>query len=283
MRSIVLGFVGHHQSATCRRVGAGLRCKAERGSTRYSGMGGVLLPRFASSYRVLAYRIWPYTSPTCEIVTVWCLHGTIGVRIPKHAPGPRSRLVTQVLYFVAACVLAFEEWIWNHAFGAPASGWTAAAISLDRGLAVSWRTPAQALALYVLPVLVVWPLKGFALGVIGHGQVALGFAMLFLAKVIGTAVLARLWQMTEPAISTYRWIRQGRNRVPALAPSPLPMAAPATGLPEHARPTRADEAPGRCSGGISSAAAPAGVASAHSYLRQVPGTSELVGLTPSDQ
>jgi len=38
-----------------------------------------------------------------------------------------------------------------------------------------------------------------------------GFAILVLAKVIGTAVLARVWQMTEPAITTYRWIRQGRD------------------------------------------------------------------------
>jgi hypothetical protein len=123
---------------------------------------------------------------------------------------PRPRFVTRVLFFLAACVLVFEEWIWNHA--------SAVLRRIGRLLPFRWiegwvrrRTPAQALALYVLPVLVVLPLKGFALGVIGHGHVALGFAILFLDKVIGTAVLARLWQITEPAITTYDWIRRGRD------------------------------------------------------------------------
>ena len=123
---------------------------------------------------------------------------------------PRSRLATRVLFFVAACVLAFEEWIWNHT--------SALLRRVGRLPPFRWiegwvrrRTPLQALILYVLPVLVVLPLKGFALGVIGHGHVALGFSILFIAKIIGTAVLARLWQMTEPAITTYRWIRRGRD------------------------------------------------------------------------
>lgn len=123
----------------------------------------------------------------------------------------RSRLVSRVVLFVAACVLAFEEWIWNHAsallrrFGRlppfrRIEDW------------VRRRTPLQALVLYLLPLCVVLPLKGIALGVIGHGDVASGFAILFIAKVIGTAVLARVWQLTEPAITTYSWIRRGRDR-----------------------------------------------------------------------
>jgi hypothetical protein len=63
----------------------------------------------------------------------------------------------------------------------------------------------------VLPVLVVLPLKGVAVTAMGHGQMWLGFAILVLDKVIGTAVFARLWQMTEPAITTFGWIRRGRD------------------------------------------------------------------------
>ena len=123
---------------------------------------------------------------------------------------PPSRLTTRVLFFVAACVLAFEEWIWTRA--------SALLRRIGRLPPFRWiedwmsrRTPLQALACYMLPVLVVLPLKGIALAVIGHGHVALGLAILFLAKVLGTAVLARLWQITEPAITTYRWIRRGRD------------------------------------------------------------------------
>ena len=53
-------------------------------------------------------------SPTCEIVPVRCLRWAIGVGILS-MQAHRSRLVSRVMFFVAACVLAFEEWIWNHA------------------------------------------------------------------------------------------------------------------------------------------------------------------------
>jgi hypothetical protein len=125
-------------------------------------------------------------------------------------PVLRSRWFTRILFFAAACALAFEEWIWNHA--------SALLRRIGRLLPLRWleawvlrRSPLQALALYVLPVLVVLPLKGVALGAIAHDHVTLGLAILFLDKVIGTAVLARLWQLTEPAITTYRWIRRGRD------------------------------------------------------------------------
>jgi hypothetical protein len=121
-----------------------------------------------------------------------------------------ARWLARILYFIAVVVLAFEEWIWNHA--------SALLRRIGNLLPFRWiegwvrrRTPPQALSLFVLPILVVLPLKGVALGAIGHGHMALGIAVLSLDKVIGTAVFARLWQITEPAITTYGWVRAGRD------------------------------------------------------------------------
>lgn len=121
-----------------------------------------------------------------------------------------SGLPARIVFFVAACVLAFEEWIWNRT--------SRLLRRMGRLVPFRWierwvgrRTPWQAVALYVFPVLVILPLKGVALGLMARGRVASGFEMLLLAKAMGTGVFARLWQLTEPAITTYRWIRRGRD------------------------------------------------------------------------
>ena len=44
-----------------------------------------------------------------------------------------------------------------------------------------------------------------------HASVSLGVATFVAAKLIATAVFARLYQLTEPAIITIGWVRRGRN------------------------------------------------------------------------
>ena len=120
------------------------------------------------------------------------------------------RGATTVLLFAAAAVLLFEEWLWDHS--------TAIAKRLGRlpllSLLQAWirrRSQWQAMALFVLPVLVVYPLKAVAVYAMTHGYVALGVSSFVLAKVLATAVFARLFQLTEPAITKIRWVRHGRD------------------------------------------------------------------------
>ena len=123
---------------------------------------------------------------------------------------PLWRGVTTVLLFVAAAVLLFEEWLWDHS--------TAIAKRLGRlpllALLEAWirrRSQYQAMALFVLPVIVVYPLKAVALYAMTRGYVTVGVSSFVLAKILATAVFARLFQLTEPAITKIRWVRHARD------------------------------------------------------------------------
>jgi hypothetical protein len=123
---------------------------------------------------------------------------------------PLGRGVTTVLLFAAAAVLLFEEWLWDHS--------TAIAKRLGRlpplALLEAWirrRSQWQAMALFVLPVIVVYPLKAVALYAMTRGYVTVGVSSFVLAKILATAVFARLFQLTEPAITRIRWVRHGRD------------------------------------------------------------------------
>ena len=131
-------------------------------------------------------------------------------RMPHLATLAR-RCATNALLFAAALALLFEEWFWarsNDAFA------RVGRLPLLRNLE-SWtraRPPGQALALFIVPLAVIYPCKMLALLAVGTGYVAAGIAAFLLAKVVATALFARLYQLTEPAILQFRWIRRGRDR-----------------------------------------------------------------------
>jgi len=121
------------------------------------------------------------------------------------------RGTTEVLLFVAAVVLLVEEWLWDRS--------TRMLARLGRRpflrAVESWaraRPPWQAVALFAVPVAVIYPCKVLALFALGAGYVAVGAAAFLLAKVVATALFARLYQLTEPALMTYGCLRRGRDR-----------------------------------------------------------------------
>ena len=65
--------------------------------------------------------------------------------------------------------------------------------------------PYAALAVFVLPTLLLLPVKLAALWLIGIGKAGLGLAVIVLAKLVGTALLARLFQLTQPALMQLAW------------------------------------------------------------------------------
>jgi hypothetical protein len=119
------------------------------------------------------------------------------------------RRVASCLLFVAAVVLLFEEWFWEKS--------TAIAARLGRLPPLadleSWirgRERWSALALFVAPVVVIYPFKGLALYAMARGYVAGGVTAFILAKLVATAVFARLYQLTEHAIIQFHWVRRTR-------------------------------------------------------------------------
>jgi hypothetical protein len=101
-------------------------------------------------------------------------------------PGPMS---TTVLLWAAAAILLFEEWFWARSTRAIAKLARVAHLSA----AESWirrRRPWQALALFGLPILVVYPCKVLALVALAQGSLVLGATAFVAAKLFATAVFA---------------------------------------------------------------------------------------------
>jgi hypothetical protein len=103
-----------------------------------------------------------------------------------------------------ALILLFEEWGWE-----PLSVLVARLARLpflarmDRHIAAL--PPWAAVAVFAIPALALAPIKLLALFLIGKGQALLGVGVLLVAKLLGTALLARLFTLTQPALMRLAW------------------------------------------------------------------------------
>jgi hypothetical protein len=119
----------------------------------------------------------------------------------------RSRLLAPLVY-VVALVLLFEEWCWET--GARLGGRIAAWLSRWSWVAalearVSTLPPYCALCLFILPGLLLLPVKLLALFAIAHGHALSGIATIVVAKVGGAALVARLYTLTLPTLLGIPW------------------------------------------------------------------------------
>lgn len=121
-----------------------------------------------------------------------------------------KRIISAPFVFLAAAILAFEDWLWR-----PILGWL-------RGLArwplvraielwVGKIRPWPALILFAIPMLLLLPFKFAGLYLIAHGQRLLGALVFIGAKIVGTALVAWIYSLTEPALSTLAWFVSARN------------------------------------------------------------------------
>jgi hypothetical protein len=109
-----------------------------------------------------------------------------------------------VLLALAALVIFVEEWGWRPLVGCIA--WIARWPPLARFEALIRRAPpAVALALFVVPAVLLFPVKLAALWLIHEGRATLGLAVILAAKVLGTALVGRLFVLTEPQLMHYAW------------------------------------------------------------------------------
>lgn len=105
---------------------------------------------------------------------------------------------------VVALVILFEEWGWEPLQAA--LGWVARLPPLawlERRIA---RLPSYAaLAVLALPALAILPIKLAAVWLITMGHALAGLLIIIAAKLAGTAVLARLFALTRPALMRLDW------------------------------------------------------------------------------
>jgi hypothetical protein len=114
------------------------------------------------------------------------------------------RALRGVLLALAALVLFIEEWGWR-----PLTAW-AARLALWPPLArleahIRALSPRWALATFLVPAVALFPVKLLALWVIHAGQTVLGIAVIVAAKLLGTALVGRLFILTEPQLMQFAW------------------------------------------------------------------------------
>jgi len=121
------------------------------------------------------------------------------------------RFIRAVFGALVALVILFEEWGWEPLQAAlarlgrlPPLAW------LERRIA---KLPSYAaLAILAVPALAILPIKLAAVWVITRGHALAGLVIIVLAKLVGTAVLARLFALTRPALMRLDWFARGYAR-----------------------------------------------------------------------
>ncbi|HVZ43795.1 MAG TPA: hypothetical protein VHA82_08290 [Ramlibacter sp.] len=115
-----------------------------------------------------------------------------------------KRIVGRLFAWPLALLILFEEWGWQ---------------PLQRGLARLMRAlglerieasirklpPYAALALFLVPTLLLLPVKIAALWFIGRGRVLFGTGVIVVAKIAGTALVARLFTLTRESLMQLAW------------------------------------------------------------------------------
>lgn len=110
-----------------------------------------------------------------------------------------KKLLRGILIVVMVPILLFEEWGWE-----PLAAMVARLASHRMWAALERHIralpPWAALMSFLAPVLLLLPVKLAALWLFAEGHMMTGIALLAAAKLVGTALVARIFQLTQPAL-----------------------------------------------------------------------------------
>lgn len=113
-------------------------------------------------------------------------------------------MLRRILLAPVLLVLLFEEWGWAPLARAFAKLGRLPLWAKLEGLATRL-PPWAALLAFGVPVLTLIPIKLLALYLFSQGHMATGLTLVIAAKISGTALAARLFQLTEPALMRLAW------------------------------------------------------------------------------
>ncbi len=115
-----------------------------------------------------------------------------------------ARVLGRIAAWPLALLILFEEWGWEPL--------QRALVRLGEALHLQWLEarirrlpPYPALVLLVVPSLLLFPVKLLALWLMGHGHVVQGALVIAAAKLVGTALMARLFLLTRDALLRLAW------------------------------------------------------------------------------
>jgi hypothetical protein len=110
-----------------------------------------------------------------------------------------------------ALLILLEEWGWEPLQQALARIGRWPGLRWIEGF-VQGLPPYAALLLFALPAMLLLPIKLLAVWWIGQGHALLGVVLIVVAKLVGTAVVARLFTLTRPALMRLAWFARAHAR-----------------------------------------------------------------------
>lgn len=119
------------------------------------------------------------------------------------------------MVIVAAAIMFLEEWLWDHL--ATFMAWVARA-RIFRWLEsqIAGLPPYGAMAVFLIPGTMLLPVKLAALYLMAHGSPGGGLLIIIMAKIVGTAIVARVFTVCRSALLTvgwFRWVYEGIVRL----------------------------------------------------------------------
>jgi hypothetical protein len=115
-----------------------------------------------------------------------------------------KRLLAAPFVFLAAVIILLEDWLWDDlARLAAAIGSLPVLRAIE--LFIAGLPPYAALVFFATPSLLLLPVKLAAFYFMSHGQATLGLVTVVAAKILGTALVARIFTLTRPTLMRIGW------------------------------------------------------------------------------
>lgn len=115
-----------------------------------------------------------------------------------------KRLLAAPFVFLAAIFILLEDWLWDDLARLAAAIGRLPVFHQIESLIVSL-PPYAALVFFAAPSVLLVPVKLAALYFISHGRPTLGLIVVIAAKVAGTALVARIFNLTRPTLMRINW------------------------------------------------------------------------------
>ena len=110
----------------------------------------------------------------------------------------------KILLNVLAVFLLIEEWLWDALvkLGSRLSVWLHLQ-RFDHWLLMA--SPAIAMTVFLMPVVLIAPVKLIAFWLIAHGQVIQGIGLLLATKLSATLLISHIFSLTRSKLMTFVW------------------------------------------------------------------------------
>ena len=167
-----------------------------------SGLFPTMWQQLVATVKRIALAAWAALRPWLRRAAVY---------VAAFARGPIKTAFKAVLQTIAALLVLFLEWGWRPLAHALA-GLSKYLVFARLEAWVASLPPYGALALFAAPALCLLPLKLFALYLFATGHPALGVGLIIGAKIAGTAVVARIFMLTQPQLMQIAWFKAGHDR-----------------------------------------------------------------------